>query len=199
MGSLTSPVKGQGRVVLCSDQEKLDLLNKYDGFCFDLDGERTGLNVRQPPLEPHLRSFLSQSLALSAHCNQAMGAMSVPSVRLVLVLRVGFSDLGAAGTIWKGSTLIPGVLEVLTLLRQLGKKIFFVTNNSSKSRAAYAAKMAKLGLKAQQVRPHLFVSFVSPQLSSQAIFALLVPPSAPLLCCHRSQRSTGHPTLQRCS
>ncbi len=40
MGSLTSPAKAPGKAVLCSEQDKIDLLNKYNGFCFDLDGER---------------------------------------------------------------------------------------------------------------------------------------------------------------
>jgi hypothetical protein len=38
------------------------------------------------------------------------------------------------GVIWKGDSLITGVPAVLDRLRALGKMIFFVTNNSTKSR-----------------------------------------------------------------
>ncbi|EKX41131.1 hypothetical protein GUITHDRAFT_158244 [Guillardia theta CCMP2712] len=50
------------------------------------------------------------------------------------------------GVIWKGDSLIPGVPEVLEKLRAAGKKIFFVTNNSTKSRKGYKAKFDSLGL-----------------------------------------------------
>ena len=35
---------------------------------------------------------------------------------------------------WKGDTLIDGVPATLDMLKAAGKKIFFVTNNSTKSR-----------------------------------------------------------------
>eukprot|EP00195_Chlamydomonas_chlamydogama_P005338 CAMPEP_0202890220 /NCGR_PEP_ID=MMETSP1392-20130828/715_1 /ASSEMBLY_ACC=CAM_ASM_000868 /TAXON_ID=225041 /ORGANISM="Chlamydomonas chlamydogama, Strain SAG 11-48b" /LENGTH=310 /DNA_ID=CAMNT_0049573757 /DNA_START=74 /DNA_END=1006 /DNA_ORIENTATION=+ len=54
------------------------------------------------------------------------------------------------GTLWKGSTLIKGATELLDLLRYHGKKVFFVTNNATMSRAAYLKKFQSLGLKAQQ-------------------------------------------------
>ncbi|KAI9190431.1 hypothetical protein H9P43_001865 [Blastocladiella emersonii ATCC 22665] len=50
------------------------------------------------------------------------------------------------GVLWQGDTLIPGVDEALARLRALGKRLLFVTNNSSKSRAAYVKKFAQLGL-----------------------------------------------------
>ncbi|KAG1654950.1 hypothetical protein FOA52_003271 [Chlamydomonas sp. UWO 241] len=52
------------------------------------------------------------------------------------------------GTLWTGDTLIAGAQEVVDLLRFLGKKIYFVTNNSTKSRAGYMAKFQALNLKA---------------------------------------------------
>ena len=54
--------------------------------------------------------------------------------------------LKTPGVIWKGDTLIPGVKDVLAKLRALGKKCFFVTNNSTKSRKGYKAKFDSLGL-----------------------------------------------------
>ncbi|ORZ39292.1 4-nitrophenylphosphatase [Catenaria anguillulae PL171] len=50
------------------------------------------------------------------------------------------------GCILLGNTLIPGVDSTLAYLRSLGKRIIFVTNNSSKSRAAYVAKLSGMGL-----------------------------------------------------
>ena len=52
-----------------------------------------------------------------------------------------------AGVIWKGDTLIDGVAAVLDKLRAAGKKRFFVTNNSTKSRKGYKKKFDELGLK----------------------------------------------------
>merc|ERR1719460_191462 len=50
------------------------------------------------------------------------------------------------GVIWRGDSVIDGVPAVLDKLRALGKKIFFVTNNSTKSRAGYLKKFTGLGL-----------------------------------------------------
>eukprot|EP01038_Epipyxis_sp_PR26KG_P011213 gene11213-15044_t len=51
------------------------------------------------------------------------------------------------GVIWKGDSIIAGVPDVLDKLRALGKMIFFVTNNSTKSRKGYLKKFTELGLK----------------------------------------------------
>ncbi|WOL13634.1 hypothetical protein Cni_G22407 [Canna indica] len=50
------------------------------------------------------------------------------------------------GVIWKGDKLIDGVPSALQALRSLGKKLVFVTNNSTKSRKQYAKKFTSLGL-----------------------------------------------------
>ncbi|KAJ0015769.1 hypothetical protein NQD34_014059 [Periophthalmus magnuspinnatus] len=49
------------------------------------------------------------------------------------------------GVIWRGDQAIPGAAEVINLLKKNGKKVFFVTNNSSKTRKLYADKMSLLG------------------------------------------------------
>jgi 4-nitrophenyl phosphatase/phosphoglycolate phosphatase len=46
----------------------------------------------------------------------------------------------------QGDSLIDGIPETLEKLRQAGKKMFFVTNNSTKSRAGYKKKFDGLGL-----------------------------------------------------
>ncbi|KAK9832335.1 hypothetical protein WJX74_006874 [Apatococcus lobatus] len=50
------------------------------------------------------------------------------------------------GVIWKGDSLIQGVPETLDALRARGKKLVFVTNNATKSRAGYKKKFTSLGL-----------------------------------------------------
>lgn len=50
------------------------------------------------------------------------------------------------GVLWRGSDLLPGSTRTLALLRAQGKRLFFVTNNSSKSRAEYVAKFTKLNI-----------------------------------------------------
>ncbi|KAF4631626.1 hypothetical protein G7Y89_g6513 [Cudoniella acicularis] len=50
------------------------------------------------------------------------------------------------GVLWSGDHLFPGTVETLELLRSKGKKIVFVTNNSTKSRADYQKKLTSLGI-----------------------------------------------------
>ncbi|EFJ06782.1 hypothetical protein SELMODRAFT_272252 [Selaginella moellendorffii] len=50
------------------------------------------------------------------------------------------------GVIWKGDKLIEGVPETLDMLRRMGKRLVFVTNNSTKSRKQYGKKFETLGL-----------------------------------------------------
>eukprot|EP00933_Yihiella_yeosuensis_P045916 TRINITY_DN41344_c0_g1_i1.p1 TRINITY_DN41344_c0_g1~~TRINITY_DN41344_c0_g1_i1.p1 ORF type:complete len:401 (-),score=91.92 TRINITY_DN41344_c0_g1_i1:288-1490(-) len=50
------------------------------------------------------------------------------------------------GVIWRGDSVIEGIPAVLDKLRAAGKRCFFVTNNSTKSRAGYKGKFDSLGL-----------------------------------------------------
>eukprot|EP01118_Nematostelium_gracile_P013325 TRINITY_DN5011_c0_g1_i2.p1 TRINITY_DN5011_c0_g1~~TRINITY_DN5011_c0_g1_i2.p1 ORF type:complete len:193 (+),score=45.50 TRINITY_DN5011_c0_g1_i2:38-616(+) len=54
------------------------------------------------------------------------------------------------GVLWHGGepNLLPGVAESLQLLKKLGKKFYFVTNNSTTSRANYVKKLQKMGIEA---------------------------------------------------
>jgi len=52
------------------------------------------------------------------------------------------------GVIWRGDSAIPGAAATLDKLRAAGKKCFFVTNNSTKSREGYKGKFGSLGLPA---------------------------------------------------
>ncbi|SCU96285.1 LAME_0F15720g1_1 [Lachancea meyersii CBS 8951] len=50
------------------------------------------------------------------------------------------------GVLWLGSHLLPHIKETLDLLVAHQKTLYFVTNNSTKSRAAYAKKFASFGI-----------------------------------------------------
>lgn len=50
------------------------------------------------------------------------------------------------GVMWKGNGLIEGADKAVLWLRSLNKEVYFVTNNSTKSRQGYEKKFADLGM-----------------------------------------------------
>jgi len=54
------------------------------------------------------------------------------------------------GVIWWGDKLIEGADDTIKALRGAGKKILFVTNNSTKSRREYVKKLGGLGISADE-------------------------------------------------
>lgn len=54
------------------------------------------------------------------------------------------------GVLWLGKHLLPHVKETLEFLTKSGKQLVFVTNNSTKSRAAYCKKFASFGIEVTQ-------------------------------------------------
>ncbi|MDR3263931.1 MAG: HAD-IIA family hydrolase [Clostridiales bacterium] len=50
------------------------------------------------------------------------------------------------GTIYVGDEMIDGAVETVEFLRKAGKKVCFLTNNSSKPRAMYLKKLKSMGL-----------------------------------------------------
>ncbi|XP_050697500.1 glycerol-3-phosphate phosphatase-like isoform X1 [Eriocheir sinensis] len=52
------------------------------------------------------------------------------------------------GVIWRGDELVGRSNQTLNTLQAMGKKVFYVTNNSTKSRDEYVAKCERLGFKA---------------------------------------------------
>ncbi|XP_076876750.1 pyridoxal phosphate phosphatase [Brachyhypopomus gauderio] len=49
------------------------------------------------------------------------------------------------GVIWNGETPVTGAPEVVRLLKQQGKRVFFVTNNCTRPRENYVQKFSRLG------------------------------------------------------
>uniref|UniRef100_A0A0B7BHK2 Phosphoglycolate phosphatase n=1 Tax=Arion vulgaris TaxID=1028688 RepID=A0A0B7BHK2_9EUPU len=54
------------------------------------------------------------------------------------------------GVLWDGNGVIAGSLAVVLKLKQLGKKVFYVTNNSSSSRQDYVKKCNDYGFPAEK-------------------------------------------------
>ncbi|EMC94358.1 hypothetical protein BAUCODRAFT_73250 [Baudoinia panamericana UAMH 10762] len=54
------------------------------------------------------------------------------------------------GVLWSGDHLFPNVPETIQMLRDKGKQLVFVTNNSTKSRADYKKKFDSMGISANE-------------------------------------------------
>ncbi|NQS92355.1 MAG: HAD-IIA family hydrolase [Chloroflexi bacterium] len=54
------------------------------------------------------------------------------------------------GTVYLGDQLLPGAADLFAYLDEINKPYFFLTNNSSRSRADYVKKLAKYGLVVEQ-------------------------------------------------
>ena len=53
------------------------------------------------------------------------------------------------GCVWTGEVLVPGAAEVLALLREQGRGVTFLTNNSRARAATMQAKLGRLGIEAR--------------------------------------------------
>ena len=56
------------------------------------------------------------------------------------------------GVLWKGNNPIEGSPEMIHKFRQMGKKVIYVTNNSTKTRKEYVTKCTDLGFGGSYVR-----------------------------------------------
>ncbi len=54
------------------------------------------------------------------------------------------------GTVYVGDEPIPGAMDALVTLKEKGRKVLFLTNNSSKTAEAYVAKLEKMGYAATE-------------------------------------------------
>lgn len=78
--------------------------------------------------------------------------------------------LDCDGVLWMAGETLAAVRETITMLQGLGKKVLFVTNNSCKSRAMYAKKMAGLGFNVSEAD---LIPSVSAAMPCGALPALL--------------------------
>lgn len=52
--------------------------------------------------------------------------------------------LDCDGVLWRSTDGVPGVDEAVAAMRAAGKRVFFVTNNSTKSRSEYVRKLESI-------------------------------------------------------
>lgn len=90
------------------------------------------------------RPRMAPCKASGAASNATRRATAEDKLRLIKSVDAFIFDCD--GVIWRGDSVIDGVPETLDMLRSLGKKLVFVTNNSTKSRKGYLGKFTSLGL-----------------------------------------------------
>jgi phosphoglycolate/pyridoxal phosphate phosphatase family enzyme len=56
------------------------------------------------------------------------------------------------GVVYRGDTAVPGAVPALRRLEESGHLLYYLTNNSTRSRADYAAKLTRLGIPAHPER-----------------------------------------------
>jgi 4-nitrophenyl phosphatase/phosphoglycolate phosphatase len=93
-----------------------------------------------PPVSRQTSRALATTTAMRANVSK----LSEPASQLLDKTDVFIFDCD--GVIWRGDSLIDGIPATLAKLRAAGKKMYFVTNNSTKSRAGYKKKFDSLGL-----------------------------------------------------
>src|SRR5438093_942010 len=64
--------------------------------------------------------------------------------------RIRHFVLDLDGTLYRGNHVFPQTLPFLAQLRHLGLDYTFLTNNTSRSKADYVAKLANLGISASE-------------------------------------------------
>ncbi|KAH9898879.1 4-nitrophenylphosphatase-like protein [Xylariomycetidae sp. FL2044] len=77
------------------------------------------------------------------------------------------------GVLWSGDHLFEGTVETLELLRSRGKRVVFVTNNSTKSRADYQKKLTAMGIPSNV--EEIFASAYSSAIYISRIMKLAAP------------------------
>ena len=70
--------------------------------------------------------------------------------------------ISLSGVLWAGSQVIDRAVETANFFKQQGKSIFYVTNNSTKTRAQYLVKLTSLGFNAEEVSLLLYCSIYQP-------------------------------------
>merc|ERR1719472_151909 len=105
--------------------------------------------------------------AVSMKANGLCSKLTVPSD---LLDKTDVFIFDCDGVIWKGDSLIEGVPATLEMLRAAGKKIFFVTNNSTKSRKGYLGKFKSLGLEGVEAEEIFSSSFAAAAYLEQTKF-----------------------------
>lgn len=80
------------------------------------------------------------------------------------------------GTVYLGDALLPSAGETITRLREMGKRTVFLSNNPTRTREEYAAKLTKLGLKTPESdvinSSYVMVNFLKRRLPTAKLFVV---------------------------
>ena len=101
---------------------------------------------------------------------QSAGLCEKISVPAELLDKTDVFIFDCDGVIWKGDSIIEGVPATLEMLKKMGKRIFFVTNNSTKSRKGYLGKFQSLGLNDVEAEEIFSSSFAAAAYLEQTKF-----------------------------
>src|SRR5512144_3060343 len=92
-----------------------------------------------------------------------------PTRRTLREMRGFVFDLD--GCVWTGDVLTPGAAKVLALIRQQGKALCFLTNNSRARARTMQAKLVRLGVVAQRWGPSRVLAIGGPELAEVLVEA----------------------------
>lgn len=95
-------------------------------------------------LAPHFSTMDGKKTALPRDLTTAEDYAGIVNAFDVILL-------DCDGVVWEGDHVIDGVHETLKYLRREGKRIFFVTNNATRSREENKKKFDKLGIECHVV------------------------------------------------
>ena len=83
------------------------------------------------------------------------------------------------GTVYLGDTPVPGAIDALKSLEEAGKKVCFLTNNSSKDPAEYVEKLTSMGYpaKAEQIvtSATATVHFLTTERAGKSVYPIGTP------------------------
>lgn len=84
------------------------------------------------------------------------------------------------GTIYLGNTLLPGAAELVRALRSAGRKLLFLSNNPTRTREEYRAKLSRLGVEAGLenilTSGYVMAEYLKAEARGAAVFAVGEPP-----------------------
>jgi phosphoglycolate phosphatase-like HAD superfamily hydrolase len=65
--------------------------------------------------------------------------------RVAYIVRIVHGSTLCVQVLWSGDSVVPGAVDAIASLQRSGKRVFLVTNNSTKSKVEFAKKVSKLG------------------------------------------------------
>jgi len=95
-----------------------------------------------------LQAFATSYLQPTCRRQQNLEDTALPKATRMESIRTFLVDLD--GTMYLGSRLLPGAKAFFAAAEQAGRRVVFLSNNSSRSGAAYAARLRRMGVPARR-------------------------------------------------